>query len=145
MKSLFFDFILSIRKNTLSYILALFLIASLSLLFQTKAALDECSIQKDISGTFSTLPPDSPDDDNEYFVFSDGGFLRYKQFEILDEGSYEKFSDYAYLLKSPETDECITLSNKAFYLYDREKNVVLKFMKFSDTPIFINLKTNDSK
>lgn len=56
-------------------------------------------------------------------------FYRYRQFEILDEGTYEHIYDDVYRLSSNIVDEYIIYTNDKLHYFDREINDILYTLK----------------
>lgn len=77
---------------------------------------------------------------NILFFLRGDKFYRYKQFQLLDTGIYQKIYDNVYILKSDNIDEYIVYSNERFYFYDRKQNNVLIYSRISNDPTFINIK-----
>lgn len=102
-----------------------------------KSQLDEFTIKRNIEGTYIMQTQDMHN--SEYFVFLRGKFYRYKQFEVLDEGTYENIYDSVYILKSDNIDEYIIYSNGKFHFYDRKRNNVLIYSKIDNHALFINV------
>lgn len=110
---------------------------------KTKAELNELLMKKDIKGSYATNDVQMPISDNEYFVFQDGSFYRYKQFELLDKGTYENDYEDIYRLKSDDTDQYVICSNEKVYYYDIERNNISIYYKFADIPTFINVNVDN--
>ncbi|NLY68039.1 MAG: hypothetical protein GX069_10835 [Tissierellia bacterium] len=127
-----------ISKNKMPVILIILLLISFYYNFKLKGELDKILTIKNINGTY--ILENQHIHDPEYFVFMEGKFYRYKQFQLLDEGTYEKIYDNVYILKSHNIDECIVFCNESFYFYDRSINEILLYSKTSHIPTFMNLK-----
>lgn len=115
--------------------LAILLFISLFYNIKLKSKLDKILTISNIKGTYQNENILDP----EYFVFSEGEFYRYKQFQLLDKGTYEKIYDNVYILKSSHIDEYIVYSNEKFHFYDRDKNHIMLYSKISNIPTFINV------
>lgn len=136
MKKAFSSITSFISKNILAFLICIIIFLLIFYCTTLKIKLDKYTVQKDIRGTFMIVENQM---DSEYFVFMDGVFYRYKQFELLDEGVYEKEYDNVYTLRSKNIDECITYFDEKFYFYDRAKNLIIRFSKIDDIPSFINV------
>lgn len=110
---------------------------------KTKAELNQLLMKKDIKGSYAVQDVQMPISDNEYFVFQDGNFYRYKQFELLDKGTYKNDYEDIYKLKSGDTDQYVIYSNEKVYYYDVERNNISIYYKFSDMPTFINVNADN--
>ena len=93
-----------------------------------------------IIGTSRTGDGMSPLD--EYFIFEkDGKYVIYRQFAILESGTYEEVEDSLYLLSDG------TGAQAAYALYSRSEDKVYliradefrTFAKVSDVPFYINV------
>lgn len=139
MKSHVSKFISFLLRNIMMLVLIALLCISICYNIKLKAELDNFLIYKDIKGTY-LMQNDDPHNP-EYFVFSkEGNFCRYKQFQLLDKGTYENAYDNVYILKSNNLDEYIIYSNDQFHFYDRKQNNIFTYSKVSDHEIFINIK-----
>lgn len=80
-------------------------------------------------------------DGGEYFAFIEAEFYRYKQFEMLDYGTFTKVDKNVYQLEGNTTNQFIVITHEGFYLENGEHSEapVLKFVQLSDIPDFINL------
>lgn len=139
MKKYILKIVSFLLKNTRIVVLITLLCISVSYNIKLKTELDKFLVYKDIKGTY-IMQSDNPHDP-EYFVFlKEGKFYRYKQFQLLDTGSYKKIYDNGYILKSDNIDEYIIYSNEQFHFYDRKQNNILIYSKISNTPTFINIR-----
>lgn len=129
-------------KNSKILVLTILLLISAFYNIKLKNELDKFLIKGNIKGTYGTENGNQQDPEYEYFVFVKGNFYRYKQFEMLDEGTYENIYDNIYILKSDNTDEYIIYSNEKFHFYDRKRSDVLAYSKISRAPTFVNVKRN---
>jgi len=127
-----------ISKN--STILVLITLLSVSFFFNIKfkTELDKFLIKENIKGTYIMQVQDISN--SKYLVFTKDKFYRYKQFEELEEGSYENVYDDIYVLKNDNADEYIIYSNEKLYSYNRNQNNILIYSKTSSIPMFINAK-----
>lgn len=78
-------------------------------------------LNKDITGTYIT--GEAITGDAEYLVFSDNNYCKYKQFNIIQEGEYEKAHDNVYILNN-ELKEYIVHSNNEIYYFNLKQNEV---------------------
>lgn len=79
----------------------------------------------------------------EYLVFErEGAYTRYRQFEILEEGTYEEAAAGVYSLH-PDGSAAVTaqavFTDDVVYAFDTE-GMVIPFPRMSDIPTFINLE-----
>ncbi|WP_053957328.1 hypothetical protein [Inediibacterium massiliense] len=143
MKKIFFDFVSFANKNIFALILVMLLVILTSCFIKTKTDLNKYIINKNIDGTFMSIDDlsqkQTTDPNIQYFTFKRGKFYRYRQFELMEKGTYENIDDHVYILKGDHIDECIIYTNERFYFYDRKENDVIKFLKVSDVPTFINI------
>ena len=130
-------------KNFLTLTLVILLIISTGFSIKAKSDLDKYLINKDIKGTFISISDSAqkqiPEPNAQYFTFRKGKFYRYVQFKLMEEGTYKKIYDNVYILKSDTIADHIVYTNDNFYFYDRKEEDVLKFLKISDVPTFINV------
>jgi len=126
-----------VSSNSRTLILTILLFLSVFYSIKLKSQLDEFTIKRNIEGTYIMQTQDMHN--SEYFVFLRGKFYRYKQFEVLDEGTYENIYDSVYILKSDNIDEYIIYSNGKFHFYDRKRNDVLIYSKIDNHALFINV------
>lgn len=74
-----------------------------------------------------------------YFTFeSDGYFYHFRQFELVEKGTYEVDGEVI-TLKGSGTDKYIIYVNNMLYYFDIEKNNVSSYIRLSNIPTFINL------
>ena len=90
-------------------------------------------------GTYAsgiTLQPQA-----EYLVFlRDGVYCRYRQFEMLDTGTFELREDNIYALRSTESGECWEVLWRGDTIYrTTPEGIVLPYIQISKTPTFINV------
>ena len=80
-------------------------------------------------------------DGGEYFSFIEGEFYRYKQFEMLDYGTFAKVDKNVYQLEGNTTNQFIVITHEGFYLKNdaHSEASILKFVQLSDSPIFVNV------
>lgn len=126
---------LYILKNSITIVLFILLLVSIFYNIKLKNQLDGFITIRNIRGTYQNENVLDP----EYFVFSDGEFYRYKQFQLLDNGTYENIYDNVYIMKSDNIDEYIIYSNDKFHFYDRKNDFVTKYTKISNVPTYINI------
>lgn len=126
---------LYVLKNSKSIVLVILLLMSVFYNIKLKSELDGLMAIRNIRGTYQNENMLDP----EYFVFSDGEFYRYKQFQLLDKGTYENIYDNVYIIKSHNIDEYIVYSNDEFHFYDRANDYVIKYSKISNVPTYINI------
>ncbi|WIV13504.1 hypothetical protein [Proteiniborus sp. MB09-C3] len=129
-------------KNSKILVLTILLLISAFYNIKLKNELDKFLIKGNIKGTYGIENGNQQYPEYEYFVFITGNFYRYKQFEMLDEGTYENIYDNIYILKSDNTDEYIIYSNEKFHFYDRKRSDVLAYSRVSYEPLFVNVKRN---
>lgn len=130
-----------ILKNSKTIVLIILLLLSIFYNVKLKNELDKFIQIRNIIGTYqygNTFDP-------EYFVFSEGEFYRYKQFQLLDKGTYENIYDNVYILKSDNIDEYIIYSNEGFHFYDRKRNNILLYSKISNVPTFVNIDIENNR
>lgn len=144
MKQLSSNTVSYISKNILTIILVIALLLTLVLLYKTKSDLNKYVLNKDIDGTFIWATDNNkvhmPSKDTEYFTFMKGKFYRYKQFKLIEEGTYNKSDDNVYILMGENINSHIVYTNDSFYFYDTKENEIYSFIRMSDVPTFINLK-----
>lgn len=126
---------LYILRNSRIIVLVILLFVSIFFNIKLKSQLDRFTTIRNIRGTYKNENVPDP----EYFVFSDGEFYRYKQFQLLDKGTYENIYDNVYIIKSDNIDEYIIYSNDKFHFYDRNNDYVIKYSKISNVPTYINI------
>jgi len=145
MKKIISKVILFSSRNYKVLILSILLFLSLLYNFKLKSELDRFLLTSNIWGTYRVENSGGPNPDAEYFVFTyNNSYYKYKQFEVLDKGTFENIYDNVYILKSENTDEYIVYSDKRFHFYDRERNTVIPFTKISDNPLFINIRSDQT-
>lgn len=93
-------------------------------------------LNKDITGTYIT--GEAISGDAEYLVFSDNNYCKYKQFNIIQEGEYEKAHDNVYILNN-ELKEYIVHSNNEIYYFNLKQNEVFIYRKIADNSLYINV------
>lgn len=93
-------------------------------------------LNKDFTGTYIT--GEAITGDAEYFVFSDNNYCKYKQFNIIQEGEYEKAHDNVYILNN-ELKEYIVHSNNEIYYFNLKQNEVFIYRKIADNSLYINV------
>lgn len=146
MKNLISKSLSFILKNTKVILVTIFILILCFNYVKTKAELNKLLMKKDIKGSYSIQDVQMPTSDNEYFVFQDGHFYRYKQFELLDKGTYENDYEDIYKLKSDDsndTEQYVICNNEKVYYYDIERKNIEIYYKFSDIPTFINVNVGN--
>lgn len=74
-------------------------------------------------------------------MFTDGKYYRYKQFESIEEGEYEKIKQNLYVLKN-ELKEYIVHNNNDIYYFNIKQKEVFIYSKIDDNCILINYPLN---
>lgn len=146
MKNLISKSLSFILKNAKVILVTIFILILCFNYVKTKAELNKLLMKKDIKGSYSIQDVQMPTSDNEYFVFQDGRFYRYKQFELLDKGTYENDYEDIYKLKSHNSDDIeqyVICNNEKVYYYDIERKNIEIYYKFSDIPTFINVNVDN--
>lgn len=131
-----------LSKRT-QYILAFIVIAYavlITFLYAAKVSAAKDADITEITGTYITA--DNQLEDAEYLVLkSDGTYLHYKQYKVLQEGTYETDEYIKYRCKLYNNESCfgqILADADGIYLID-EKEDHLRFEKISETPTYINI------
>lgn len=124
-----------LKKNIIIIILMILLLASF--FYNLKLRNDIYNITNvDIVGTFST----ENEHDAEYFVFTkDGTFYNYKQFKLLQKGTYE-IDEHILTLNCNDIQKHVVFGNKNIYYFNNAENNIFKYSKINETPLFINLE-----
>ncbi|WP_312650435.1 hypothetical protein [Aminipila sp.] len=143
MKNIISKMLSFVFKNAKVIVVTIFVLILCFNYVKTKAELNQLLMKKDIKGSYAVQDVQMPISDNEYLVFQDGSFYRYKQFELLDKGTYENDHEDIYKLKSGDTDQYVICSNEKVYYYDLERNNISIYYKFSDMPTFINVNVDN--
>ncbi len=131
-------------KRNYKYIILITLLTILFILnVEKQGRLNEYQLNKNITGTYISGEAEAITKDVEYFVFSDNSYCRYKQFNILQEGEYEKAHDNIYVLNN-ELKEYIVHSNNEIYYFNLKQNDIYIYHKISDHLLYINV-TNTEK
>lgn len=100
----------------------------------------EKQVNKNIVGTY--IMGEAITGDAEYFVFDNNNYYcRYKQFDVLEEGEYEKIHDNIYVLNN-KSKEHIVKNNDEIYYFNQEE--VYFYSRIDDAPIFINVHSEKS-
>lgn len=139
MKSFMPKMLTCILKNAKVIVVTIFILILCFNYVKTKTELNNLLMKKDIKGSYAIQDVQMPISDNEYFVFQDGSYYRYKQFKLLDKGTYENDYEDIYRLKSDDSDQYVICSNEKVYYYNIEQNNIQIYYKFSDIPTFLNV------
>ncbi|WP_312698853.1 hypothetical protein [Sedimentibacter sp.] len=123
-----------LRKNY-GYIFLLSIIIIL-IITNVKAKKDLNDLNKKITGTY--IMGEEISRDAEYFVLTDKEYYRYKQFENIEEGEYEKIDNNLYVLKNDYEEYFVHNSNEIYY-FNIKQNKVQIYSKKSDNSILINI------
>jgi len=133
MKNLINKKIKYFEKNYKYIILLLLIILLFVINIKTKNALNV--LNKKINGTY--MMGEEITGDAEYFVLTDSKYYRYKQFENIEEGEYEKVKQNLYVLKNGLKEYIVHNSNEIYY-FNIKQNEIFIYSKIDDNCIFIN-------
>lgn len=94
-----------------------------------------------VVGSFSALPPSTPSIESQlYFTLDhDGKYLIYRQFEILDSGSYQVEERKLSLYGKTNIVGYYDGSDEIVF-FDSMNNKILCFLRYSNLPEYINVK-----
>ncbi len=96
-----------------------------------------------LPGTYATSP--GAPGGGEYLVFdSDGQFWHYRQFEMLDRGTYaaaDREKQIYELNGEAGRDYSVVCTAEGVYFFRPDENQVGYFEKMSDVPTFINVES----
>jgi hypothetical protein len=96
--------------------------------------------QQSIVGTYETgVNNEFPSEDDETIIFvDDGSYMRYKQFQIFEEGTYQVGADnIVELVSQDKTTHAVWQGKKLFYF--ESDNGSYLFEKVSNTPMKTNV------
>lgn len=125
-------------KKSIAVLIVIILI-SLLYIIQLKDEIHSLSRDGFIIGSY--ISEASENTNSHYLVFDKGNkFYRYKQFELLDEGTYLDYDDNVYLLEGLNGNNWLTKNDDTIYFFDHQRNDLNSFTKINDVPLFINLK-----
>ncbi len=119
------------------YIILITLILVLFILNLEKQ-INEYQMNKDVVGTY--IMGEAVTGNAEYFVFDNNNYYcRYKQFNVIQEGEYEKIHGNVYILNN-ELKEYIVYSNDEIFYFNQDD--VCFYSRIDDIPLFINVQQN---
>lgn len=125
-------------KKSIALLIIIILI-SLLYIIQLKDEIHSLSSDSFIIGSY--ISEASENTNSHYLVFDKGNkFYRYKQFELLDEGTYLNYDDDIYLLEGLNDKNWLIKNDDTIYFFDDQRNEINSFTKIKDVPLFINLK-----
>lgn len=80
---------------------------------------------------------DEKSEDAEYFVLDkNNNYYRYKQFQFLEEGTYEEIYDNVFALNETE-NRYIVYNNEEIYYFDSDG--VRSYGRIAEIPLFVNV------
>jgi hypothetical protein len=96
--------------------------------------------RQNIVGTYATgAENEFPSEDDEYIIFdNEGTYMRYRQFEIFDKGTYKKSNENVVTLVSQDATTYAFWQGKQLF-YTGSNNGSFIFKKIDDMPVKINV------
>lgn len=135
------------KKGTIVILVLLAISFCINIFFITYTCYKNSSASdKPIVGTYCTS--NGPSGNGIYFCFErDGNYVIYKQFNVIENGTYKKENNNIYLLKKSGNDKSqyiIYNDNDSIHYVDSSNNVTY-FSRIGDIPTYINVQKSDTK